>query len=134
MSAPKTPPLWVFHLVLAVGVLFVYEPVRDFPFVVYDDKAYVSENPHVLGGLTGEGVVWAFSESRQGNYVPLAWLSHMLDVELFGLDARAHHAVNLLLHLLSTLLLFVVLRRSTGGLGPSDFAADVFGVHATHVE
>jgi tetratricopeptide (TPR) repeat protein len=131
-AGPVRP--WVVHAVLAVGVLFVYAPVRHFPFVVYDDKAYVSENPAVLGGLTGEGVVWAFTHSAQGNYVPLAWLSHMLDVELFGLDAGAHHAVNVLLHLASTLLLFEVLRRASGGLWPSAFAAAVFGVHPTHVE
>jgi tetratricopeptide (TPR) repeat protein len=127
-------PVWVVHLVLAAGVLLVYEPVRDYPFVVLDDKAFVSENPIVLGGLTRDGVMRAFSESHQGNYVPLAWLSHMLDVELFGLEAGPHHTVNLLLHLASTLLLFEVLRRATGSLWPSAFVAAVFGVHPTHVE
>lgn len=134
MSAPRTLRPWAVHALLAAGVLFVYAPVRHFPFVVLDDKAYVSENPAVLGGLSGEGVAWAFTHSAQGNYVPLAWLSHMLDVELFGLDAGAHHAVNVLLHLASTLLLFEVLRRASGGLWPSAFAAAVFGVHPTHVE
>lgn len=127
-------PWWVPHLALAAGVLLVYEPVRDYPFVVLDDKAFVSENPIVLGGLTRDGVIRAFSESPQGNYVPLAWISHMLDVELFGLDAGSHHTVNLLLHLTSTLLLFEVLRRATGAVWPSVFVAAVFGVHPTHVE
>ncbi|MDJ0849566.1 MAG: tetratricopeptide repeat protein [Myxococcota bacterium] len=130
----KTPPRWAFHVVLALGVLFVYEAVRDFPFVVYDDKAYVTENDQVLRGLTRESVTWAFTRSEQGNYVPLAWVSHMLDVALFGLDAGAHHVMNLLLHLLTTLLLFEMLRRATGDVWPSAFAAAVFGVHPTHVE
>jgi tetratricopeptide (TPR) repeat protein len=134
VSAARPVRPWIVHALLALAVLFVYAPVRHFPFVVYDDKAYVSENPAVLGGLSGEGVAWAFTHSAQGNYVPLAWLSHMLDVELFGLDAGAHHAVNVLLHLASTLLLFEVLRRASGGLWPSAFAAAVFGVHPTHVE
>jgi len=130
----KTPPRWALHIVLAAAVLCVYEPVRDYPFVVFDDKAYVSENPMVLGGLSREGTVWAFTESAQGNYVPLAWQSHMLDVELFGLDAGAHHIVNLLLHLVSTLLLFEVIHLLTGALWPSAFVAAFFGIHPTHVE
>ncbi len=130
----RTPPRWAFHLVLALGVLLVYEAVRDFPFVVYDDKAYVSENRQVLRGLSRESVTWAFTRSEQGNYVPLAWLSHMADVELFGLDAGAHHVVNLLLHLATTLLLFEVFRSATGEPWPSAFVAAVFGIHPTHVE
>jgi len=119
---------------LALAVLAVYGPVRSFPFVVYDDKAYVSENPAVLGGLSREGVVWAFTRNEQGNYVPLTWLSHMLDVELFGLDAGRHHTVNALLHLLTALLLFEALRRMTGAPAPSAFVALLFAVHPTHVE
>lgn len=134
MSAWRTPPAWTLHVALAALVLCVYAPVRHFPFVVYDDHAFVSENPTVLGGLSAAGVARAFTQSAQGNYVPLAWLSHMLDVELFGLDAGAHHAVNLLLHLASTLLLFEVLRRASAGTWPSAFTAALFGVHPTHVE
>jgi tetratricopeptide (TPR) repeat protein len=102
--------------------------------VVYDDKFLVSENPAVLGGLSREGVVWAFTRNEQGNYVPLTWLSHMLDVELFGLDAGRHHTVNALLHLLTSLLLFEALRRMTGAPAPSAFVALLFAVHPTHVE
>jgi len=128
------PPTWAIHALLALAVLFVYEPVRNFPFVVYDDKAFVTENPAVLHGLAWDGVVHAFTTATQGNYVPLAWLSHMLDVELFGLDAGAHHLVNVLLHLLATLLLFEVSRRATRDIWPSAFVAAVFGVHPIHVE
>lgn len=120
--------------VLALAVGFVYAPVRSFPFVVYDDKALVSENPMVTGGLTVEGVRRAFSEAHVGNYVPLTWLSHMLDVQLFGLDAGGHHLVNVLLHLGATLLLFGAFRRMTGDLWPSAFVAAVFAVHPLHVE
>jgi tetratricopeptide (TPR) repeat protein len=128
------PPRLLIWVALALAVLAVYAPVRSFPFVVYDDKAYVSENPAVLGGLSREGVVWAFTRSEQGNYIPLTWLSHMLDVELFGLDAGRHHTVNALLHLLTALLLFEALRRMTGAPAPSAFVALFFAVHPTHVE
>jgi len=127
-------PRMLIWAALALAVLAVYAPVRSFPFVVYDDKAYVSENPAVLGGLSREGTVWAFTRSEQGNYIPLTWLSHMLDVELFGLDAGRHHTVNALFHLLTALLLFEALRRMTGAPAPSAFVALLFAVHPTHVE
>ena len=133
-ASREWPPRLLVWAALALAVLAVYAPVRSFPFVVYDDKAYVSENPAVLGGLSREGVIWAFTHSEQGNYVPLTWLSHMLDVELFGLDAGRHHTVNALLHLLTALLLFEALRRMTGAPAPSAFVALLFAVHPTHVE
>jgi tetratricopeptide (TPR) repeat protein len=133
-ASREWPPRLLIWAALALAVLAVYAPVRSFPFVVYDDKAYVSENAAVLGGLSREGVVWAFTRSEQGNYVPLTWLSHMLDVELFGLDAGRHHTVNALLHLLTALLLFEALRRMTLAPTPSAFVALLFAVHPTHVE
>jgi tetratricopeptide (TPR) repeat protein len=119
-------------LCLLVGV--VYAPVRAYPFVVYDDKEFVTENPPVAGGLTAEGVAWAFTRAHSGNYVPLSWLAHMLDVEIFGLDAGAHHAVNAGLHAAATALLFAALRSLGGAVGPSAFTAALFAVHPAHVE
>jgi tetratricopeptide (TPR) repeat protein len=119
---------------LALLTTAVYAPVRTFPFVVYDDKDLVTENPPVRAGLTREGTVWAFTHAHMGNYVPLAWHSHMADVELFGLDPGAHHAVNALLHAAAVLLLFASLRALTGALGRSAFVAALFAVHPTHVE
>ncbi|HTZ38683.1 MAG TPA: tetratricopeptide repeat protein, partial [Syntrophales bacterium] len=71
---------------------------------------------------------------EQGNWHPLTWLSHMLDVELFGLDAGRHHQVNLLLHILNCLILFIVLQRMTGALWKSAFVAALFALHPLHVE
>jgi hypothetical protein len=119
-------------LLLLVAVL--YAPVRTFPFVVYDDKHLVSENPHVLQGLRLDEVAWLSTHAYSGNYVPLTWLSHMLDVELFGLDAGAHHVMNAALHAAATLLLFTALRCLGGAPAPSAFVAALFGVHPAHVE
>src|SRR6185369_11614228 len=95
---------------------------------------YVTDNPTVEAGLTAEGVVWAFTRSHAANWHPLTWLSHMLDVELFGLDAGAHHVTNVLLHLVSSLLLFTLLRTITGCPWPSAFVAMVFAFHPLRVE
>src|SRR5678816_2797718 len=92
----------------------VYLPVRDFAFVEVDDPAYVYENPHVRAGLTWVGVAWAFTTGHAANWHPVTWLSHMLDVELFGLNPAAHHLVNVALHVVSVLLLLMLLARLTG--------------------
>src|SRR2546428_12125925 len=89
---------------LAVGILIVYAPVRSFEFVSFDDPQYVTDNPPVESGLTTAGFVWALGP-HMANWHPLTWLSHMLDVELFGLDAGSHHVTNVVLHAASTLLL-----------------------------
>jgi protein O-mannosyl-transferase len=114
--------------------LIVYAPVRHFDFVQLDDPAYVTENPQVLKGLTGESVVWALTTGHAANWHPVTWLSHMLDVQLFGVAPGAHHAVNLLLHIVNTLLLFGILLRLTGATWRSAFVAALFGVHPLHVE
>jgi tetratricopeptide (TPR) repeat protein len=111
-----------------------YWPVRHHPFVNFDDPQYVTENAPVLEGLTWPGVKWAFTTGHAGNWHPVTWLSHMLDVELFGVDAGAHHAVSLFLHIVTTLLLFAVFVRMTGATGASAFVAAVFAVHPLHVE
>ncbi len=112
----------------------VYWPVGSFEFVRFDDDKYVMENPVVRNGLSLEGIRWAFTSFEHSNWHPLTWLSHMLDVQWFGLDAGRHHQVNLLLHILNTLILFVVLRRMTGALWKSAFVAALFALHPLHVE
>jgi tetratricopeptide (TPR) repeat protein len=108
--------------------------VSGFPFVRFDDPSYVYENPDVSAGLTRAGVAWAFTTYHAANWHPLTWISHMLDVTLFGLDAGRHHLVNVLLHLCATLLLFRLLRKLTGAPWRSGIVAALFAVHPLHVE
>ncbi|MGD0650692.1 MAG: tetratricopeptide repeat protein [Verrucomicrobiia bacterium] len=117
-----------------MATIAVYWPVRHFDFVNYDDSYYVYENPRVRGGLTLEGLAWAFSTNYRSNWHPLTWLSHMLDCQLFGLDAGAHHLVNVLFHVASVLLLFHVLNRMTTAPWRSAFVAAVFALHPLRVE
>jgi len=124
---------WVSLALIAVN-LIVYASVWHDDFVNYDDYQYVSENADVSGGLTWHGVAWAFTTGAAANWHPLTWLSHMLDVQLYGLNPGAHHLTNLLLHIANTLLLFGLLHRMTGALGRSAFVAGLFAVHPLHVE
>jgi len=119
---------------LAVATVAVYWPVGGYGFTNFDDPGYVSENPHVLAGLTWEGVRWAFTNAQEANWHPLTWLSHMLDCQLFGPSAGRHHLVNVGLHALSILLLFLVLARMTGRRWPSAMVAALFALHPLHVE
>jgi tetratricopeptide (TPR) repeat protein len=114
--------------------IIVYAPVRSHEFVNFDDLQYVADNSHVTGGLTWQGVGWAFTTNHEGNWHPLTWMSHMVDVSLFGVSAGPHHLTSVALHILNTLLLFWLLRRMTGAPGRSAFVAGLFAVHPLHAE
>jgi len=120
--------------VLLAVTLACYWPVRHFSFLNYDDDRYVTGNPMMVQGLSWEGFRWAFRTLTECNWHPVTWLSHSLDCQLFGLDAGAHHAMNLGLHAANVLLLFYVLARLTGSPWPSAFVAALFGWHPTHVQ
>jgi len=122
------------YFVLILGTLLVFWQVRNFDFVNYDDNDYVYENPHFSHGLNRDDAIWAFTTPNIGNWLPLTWLSFMLDSQLFGLDSGRMHLVNLLLHIANTLLLFAVLKRMTGSPWPSAFVAAAFALHPMHVE
>ena len=119
---------------LAALVVFVFSPVRHFEFVSFDDPWFVSRNTNVLAGLTWHGVAWAFTAGSEFYWHPLTWLSHMLDVQLFGLDAGWHHVTSAVIHGANTLLLFWLLRRMTGATWRSACVAALFAVHPLHVE
>ncbi len=114
--------------------LFVYGQTLNHGFINYDDPIYVTDNPHVRNGLTPEGFIWAFTSAYDANWFPLTWLSHMLDCQLFGLNAGLHHLTNVVLHALNALLLFALLQRMTSARWCSAFVAFVFALHPLHVE
>ncbi len=119
---------------LAAVTIAVYWPVLQNGFVSYDDTDYVTTNMAVRQGLTLQSFTWAFSAFHAGNWHPLTWLSHMLDVELFNLNPAGHHGTNLLLHVLNAVLLCAFLHRLTGFLGRSMVVALLFAIHPLHVE
>ncbi|MGD0615941.1 MAG: glycosyltransferase family 39 protein [Verrucomicrobiota bacterium] len=132
-AAMLARPGWLC-LLLAVVTFAVFWPLKNCDFVSYDDPQYVTSNHHVRQGLTLKGVAWAFSTGQTANWHPLTWLSHMLDVELFGLNPAGAHLVNVALHAVNTVLLLVVLRQLTGALWRSAFVAALFAWHPQHVE
>ncbi len=125
--------LWFVLALIGLNV-FIYEPVRHYDFVAFDDPTYVSENPNISRGLTWPAVIWAFTAEHAGYWIPLTWLSYMADVQIAGMNAGSQHQTNLLLHVASSLLLFLLLLRMTGALGRSAFVAALFAIHPLHVE
>ncbi len=119
---------------LLLVVAAVYIRVVANPFVLLDDNLYLTENPVVQRGLTADGVRWAFTTFHAANWHPVTWLSHMLDVTLFGMNPGMHHLVGVAFHVANTLLLFLVISRWTGAPWRSLFVAALFGLHPLHVE
>src|SRR5262245_1795505 len=72
---------------LVAVTLLVYVQALGFGFVAWDDPAYVSENPHVRGGLSVDAIAWAFTSVHGGHWHPLTGISHMLDCQIYGLNA-----------------------------------------------
>jgi tetratricopeptide (TPR) repeat protein len=132
-AASHKTAMWV-AVVMAALVLFIYDPVRHYGFLSYDDPEYVSENAHIISGVTVRGVAWAFTTGHASNWHPVTWLSHMLDVQMHGMNAGRHHITNLVLHLANTLLLFGILYRITGAWRRSAVVAALFAAHPLHVE
>jgi hypothetical protein len=145
---------------LVLLVLIAFEPVRHNAFVEFDDNQYLMENTHIRSGLTAGSVSWAFTSGYAANWHPLTWLSHALDLGLFGLNPLGHHLHNVLLHALATILLFLILNSLTslrpetgagalasaqppaqlgsppqaGAVWRSAFVAMLFGLHPLRVE
>jgi tetratricopeptide (TPR) repeat protein len=127
------PRLRIVAWFLALVTLVIYLPVRMAGFV-YDDYAYLVNNPTVQNGLSWAGIKWAFTTGYSANWHPLTWLSHMLDCQLFRMNPGAQHVINVLFHSANAVLLLLLLFRLTGELWPAALVAALFAWHPLHVE
>jgi tetratricopeptide (TPR) repeat protein len=125
--------VWAY-LFLILAALTIYGQVTTHSFVNFDDDIYITANRYIRNGLTLDNVIWAFGFTDIAYWHPLTWLSHMVDYQLFGLNAGMHHLINLILHISNSLLLFYVLKRITGDLIKSAFVAALFALHPIQVE
>ncbi len=121
-------------LVLVAATSAAYGDLRNHQFINYDDNVFVTDNPPVQGGLTRTGLVWAFTTLKTGMWIPLTWLSFMVDSQLFGMHPGGYFLTNLLFHLANVLLLFGWLLRTTRSPGRSFLVAALFALHPLHVE
>jgi len=147
-TAPSARPprhhIWLVAIGLTAATLAIYGQAPQFDFVSWDDPGYIYENPHIAQGITMESVKWAFSSGYASNWHPITWISHMVDIEMFGLERGpgesvlrgpgGHHLVSVLLHVANSLLLLWLLTRMTGAFWPSALTAALFALHPLRVE
>ncbi len=131
---PSRKRLWLAALALALVTFALFSPLLGAHFINYDDQGYVTDNPHVLHGLTWADVHWAWTHLYFGFYYPLTLMSHQLDCQLYGLWAGGHHLTNLLFHIGSALLLFAFFWKTTRAFWRSLAVALLFAIHPLHVE
>lgn len=127
------PKSLIIYVVLIVITLAVYGQVIHYDSII-EDKPYLVESGHVQSGITLEGIRWAFSSTHAEFWHPITWLSLMLDNELHGINDGGYHMTNVMLHILSTLLLFAMFNRMTGAVWKSAFVAAAFALHPLNVE
>ena len=121
-------------LILGSLILAVYWQVQYHDFINYDDNRYITENKYIKSGFSKESIIWAFTTSHASNWHPVTWLSHILDIQLYGLNPKGHHLTSLALHIANSLLLFLVFARMTGAIWKSCFIASLFAFHPINIE
>jgi Flp pilus assembly protein TadD len=134
LSGPNRRQIIAIYLFLTLISLAVFSQTARYDFVNFDDDVYVYDARAIKAGLTIEGIAAAFIKPHARNWHPLTTISHMLDCQLYGLEAGGHHATNVLLHTFAVLLLFRVLQQMTGSIWKSSLVAVLFAVHPLHVE
>ena len=142
LSSPGTAMIQLFQknqrlivaMLLIAATLLVYAPLRNHQFLHYDDDVYVTDDVRIQQGLTWDNLLWALTAIEEGLWKPVTLYSHMLDIELFGLNSAGHLLVNLLIHVGNVVVLFWVLHQATGAVWPSALVAALFALHPLSVE
>ncbi|GEM_PF-686475 len=126
--------IFLFFLVIFIFTLISYLNIFRCGFVDWDDNSYVTGNKNVLKGLSFENIKWAFSNLSLGFYYPITWLSHLIDISIFGLKPFGHHLTSVVIHILNSFLIFAVLRKTGIEEIKSFFISLIFAVHPLNVE
>ena len=126
--------IWCVAALVVLATLALFWSATRFEFLNLDDDLYVHGNPHVRGGLTAQGLAYALTTTDGGSWMPLTWLSYLLDAQLWGAEAAGFHATNVVLHALAAGLLFLAMHRMTREPWPSALAALLFALHPLRLE
>ncbi len=124
----------ILATVLFALTLWLFWPATGYDFLNFDDDRYVSGNQMVRQGLTGTSIPWALQSVYESYWLPVMWLSYMLDATLYGTEPFGFHLTNILLHALNTALLFLLLNAWTKRPWAAFFVAAFFAWHPLRVE
>src|SRR5262245_52042615 len=119
----------ILPIALFALTLIAFWPAWNNGFIKFDDQDYVTANPHIKAGLTWGNLIWATKAVVSANWHPATLVSHMLDVQLFGLRPGWHHFMSILIHSAAVCMLFQFLREATASAWRSVFVAALFAVH-----
>lgn len=121
-------------LAVVIAAAFIaYFPSVFNGFTNWDDGYHVVNNPDILH-LSVEGLGKVFSSFYVAHYIPLVILSFAVEHSLFGLDPFVFHFTNILLHVITSVLVYMLARRWRCGPISAFAAALIFAVHPIHVE
>jgi len=126
--------LIAISIALVAVTLAVYIQVINHQFLFLDDNFYVTGNQHLQGGITTRNILWAITSFDEFNWHPVTWLSHMADVQIYGMNPGGHHLTSVIIHIVSSVLLLFLLFRVTGSIWRSSAVAALFALHPLHVE
>ena len=113
---------------LLLATLAAYSPAWQ-GGMVWDDESHVTGV--ALRSVEGLGRIW-FELGATAQYYPLVHSAFWIQHRLWGDATLGYHLVNILLHVLSSCLVFVILRRLE--VPGAALAAAVFALHPVHVE
>ncbi|HRY29709.1 MAG TPA: tetratricopeptide repeat protein [Elusimicrobiota bacterium] len=141
--------LWGLTAVLvAAACLAAFFPALHNDFVSWDDPDNFLNNPRYRGLGRGQ-LLWIFTATHMGHYIPVTWLTLAADHALWGMNPFGYHLTSLLFHMANALLVLSILRPllrlSTEPLGidvrpnPREMiglgtAALFFAIHPLRVE
>ena len=126
---------WLAAATVAIATALVFWPVLGNSFVdLYDDGPYVLQNPAVRQGLSADGLAWAMVSVHVHNWHPLTWISHMVDVQLFGVDPWGHHLTSVLLHAANAGLVVLLFFALGAPVFAAAMAGALFGLHPLRLE
>jgi tetratricopeptide (TPR) repeat protein len=122
-------PVWLTVGFLVLATVLAYQPVWHAGFI-WDDDHYVTNN-QTLRTLDGLQQIWC-NLTATPQYYPLVYTSFWLEYHLWGLNPLGYHLVNVLLHVLAAILLWLVLLRLQ--VPGACLAAGIFALHPITVE
>jgi tetratricopeptide (TPR) repeat protein len=136
-SAPAItkPGPWAIILPLLVVILtlILYWQAGKGQFLNWDDREYIVNNTSIRD-LSGNGITNIFSHYQVANYHPLTTLTWAIEYKLYGLDPAPYHWFSVFLHLMNTLLVYLLAFRLMKKAWPATLVALLFGIHPMHVE
>ena len=123
---------WAPQVILIITAL-IYSRVIFNDFTRFDDDTFILSNP-LVKAPGWEGITSLFTTINHGKYQPLITLTFLLEYRFFGFDPVPFHLFNVLLHLMSTWVLFKFTEQLSGKRITAIVVAALFALHPMHVE